>query len=203
MNAAELKAIIENPAASADNRAAAIRELEAREPKSPRTKTEEHAVELCGRLGLELLKFSGARELSETTWRDLVRFTDLRDWPGKWENHDIRRLWSGWVLFGNGGILTPYPRYYKQSIWDAIKEEFATDQERRAEFIRVDGLYPLFSLAASDDPYELQNYERNLESSDRALILNITRKKLDEAPEYWFRTREIAQRIIEKLTERK
>jgi hypothetical protein len=84
-----------------------------------------------------------------------------------------------------------------------IKEEFATDQERRAEFERIDRGYPLFSLSAIDNLHELEICERHLDCSDRKLILGIVRKKLEETPEYAFRTREVAKRIIERLTERK
>ena len=199
MNAADLKAIIENPAASAEDRAAAIRELKALEPKSPTTNEEERAVYLCGPLGLDLLHFAGAHELIEVTWRDLVRFADSREWPGKWENHDLQQLWRGWIIFVGWEISPSYER----QIWSAIREEFATDQERRAEFERIDQSYPLFGLSAGDDPCELEMYERHLSSSDRKNILAIAQRKLDETLEYWFRTREVAQRIIEKLTERK
>ena len=52
---------------------------------------------------------------------------------------------------------------------------------------------PLFALTAGDDPHELEGYERYLDCSDRGLILAIARKKLAEAPEYAFRTREVRQ----------
>jgi hypothetical protein len=198
-----LERILQDQNSTHTERLTAQRQLDGLNPKSPITDAEQRAVSLCGPLALDLLHLAGANELTDVSWRNLVRFTDSRDWPGKWENHDIRLLWGGWVLFGNGGILNPYPSYYKQCIWDATKEEFGTDEERRAEFERMDRDYPLFCLSAIDNPHELEIYERHLDCSDRISILAITRKKLDEAPEFAFRTREVAQRIIEKLTERK
>src|SRR6267378_1738771 len=194
-----LEKILQDPNSTHAERQTAQRQLEALEPGSLLTRAEERAVSLCGPLGLDLLHFAGAHELREVTWRDLVRFADSREWPGKWENHDLQQLWRGWILFVGWEISPSYER----QIWSAIKEEFATDQERRAEFERIDRRYPLFSLSAGDSPCELEMYERHLSSSDRKNILAIAQRKLDETLEYWFRTREVAQRIIEKLTERK
>lgn len=129
----------------------------------------------------------------------MVRFTDSREWPGKWNNDDVQSLWRGWCLWV-GWEASPD---YKTQIWNLIKNEFGTDQERRAEFARFDREYPLFGLSNTDHPDELLMYERHLSSSDRNLILEIVRRKLAETQEYCFRTREVAGRIIEELTERK
>jgi hypothetical protein len=194
-----LRKILQDPNSTPEERLTAQRQLDALHPTSPLTKAEERAIDLCGPLGLNLLRFAGTHELSKTTWRDLVRFADADDRPNKWENHDVEQLWRGWVLFV-GYEDSPI---FKDQIWDAIKTDFATEQERRAEFERLDGGYPLFGLTAGDNPYELEGYERCLAYSDRNLILAIALNRLTEAPEYAFRTREVAQRIIEKLTERK
>jgi hypothetical protein len=190
-----LEKILRDPNTTEEERATAQMQLETLDPKSPLTEAEERAVDLCGPLALDILRFSGANELSEVSWRDLIRFTDSREWPGRWGNNDVQRLWLGWTVWV-GWQASPI---YQQQIWNAIKEEFATDQERRAEFERMNRTYPLFNLDAADDPHELEMYERHLSSSDRDLILAITRKKFDEAREYNFRTREVAQRIIAKL----
>ena len=152
IDSAALQKILHDPNSNEAERAMARRQLGISEPCSEPTKAEQRAVELCGPLGLDLLPFVGVHELLEVTWRDLVRFTDSREWPGGWQNHDIERLWLGWIVWGNGGIN--FVKGFRGHIWDDIKKEFATDEERRAEFERLDREYPLFHLAACDSPRE-------------------------------------------------
>jgi hypothetical protein len=196
-----LQQIINNSTSSDVERREAEVALRELEPGSQPTEAEERAVSLCGPLSLDLLRFSGAHELRDVGWQNLVQFTDFLNCPGGLQNHDVELLWLGWIVWGSGGISSV--EGFREHIWTDIKKEFATDQERRAEFERIDREYPIFSLCAIDNPHELEMYARHLDCSDRNSILAIARKTLDQAPEYWFRTREVAQRIIEKLTERK
>src|SRR6266404_4244597 len=132
-----LEKILHDPNSTEAERATAQRQLGISESGSALTKAENRTAELCGPLGLDLLHFAGAHELREVTWRDLVRFADSREWPGKWENHDLQQLWRGWIIFV-GWEISPS---YEIQIWSAVKEEFATDRERRAEFERMDQSY--------------------------------------------------------------
>ena len=197
-----LQKIVDDSSSTQAERTVAQQQLETLEPKSSITDEEQRAVDFCGPLGLDLLRFAGAHELSEVTWRDLIRFAESREWPGGWENHNVKLLWRGWIVRGSGGVFDD-PPYFKERIWNDIKKEFATDEDRRAEFQRIDQAYPLLQLSAIDDPHELQMYERHQNTLDRDAILALTRKRLDEAPEFAFRTREVARRIIAKLTENK
>ena len=191
----KLQQIVDDPATLDSERREAQVELNALEPSTTLSEGEERAASLCGPIALELLRFVGVRDMQEVSWRDLIRFTESREWPGKWHDSSLKSLWNSWIVWGCPD--------FRQRIWDAIKEKFKTDPERRAEFERMSREYPVFELTAIDDPCELEMYERHLNSSDRNSILAITRKKLDEAPEYAFKTRQVAQRIIAKLTEKK
>src|ERR1700676_1444369 len=99
-----LEAIVNDPGSTASEKAVAQAQLDTLNPKSPITEVEIYAFNACGPLGPNLLRFADAPKISEVTWRDLVRFTDSRDWPGMWDNPDVKHLWIGWVCWGNGGL---------------------------------------------------------------------------------------------------
>lgn len=94
MDANQLKCVLENPAASASQRQAALDALNAlADPGDPVQKPDSEEPEAISPLEAELLRFATAPELSQVEYIQIHEFCAEHRW-----NSECRALWERWVF---------------------------------------------------------------------------------------------------------